>query len=177
MRRFGRSMLWTLAILVALAAWGGARPAHATLATYEIIFHPVTGPAPTGSIQVNLTGCSFCFLPAGNVTYFDVKDPGLPGSPEWTLVDPRTLLTVFVGTSDVLGITYTNGRDTLSPPLLPTLDRLNLAGVGGITDVYAITTNFLIPLGAGTYELRPVPEAPLGAAWLASRRRGGAPAR
>jgi hypothetical protein len=180
MKRFGRSILCTVAIVMALTAWGGARPAHASLVMYEIIFHPVLGPAPTGFIQVNVT-CTVCFLPASAVTFFDVKDPGLSGSPEWTLVDPRTAFTVFVGPSDVLGITYVNGHDTLSPPLVPTLDRLNMAGVGGITDVYSITTNLFGPLGAGSYELHPVPEAPLGAAsmalaglaaaWLALRRR------
>jgi hypothetical protein len=179
MRRFGRSMLWTLAILLALTAWGGARPAHATLVTYAIIFHPVLGPAPTGFITVNNT-CTFpiCVLGAGSVPFFDVKDPGLPGAPEWTLADPRTSLSVVVSPSNLLAINYINGQDTIPPPAVPTSDRLNLTGP---IDLYSIFTSSFSPLGAGTYELRPVPEAPpgatslvlaaLGAAWLASRRR------
>ena len=179
MQRFGRSILWTLAILVALTAWGGARPAHATLESYEIIFHPVTGPAPTGFITVNVTPCIFCILPASDVTFFDVTDPGLSGSPEWTLTDPRVLLDVVVVGSNVVGINYTLGHDTTPPPAVPTGDFLTLTG---LIDTYSIFPSGPgLPLGLGTYTLLPVPEAPLGtasmalaalaAAWLASRRR------
>ncbi|HYB73594.1 MAG TPA: hypothetical protein VED18_09490 [Candidatus Sulfotelmatobacter sp.] len=181
MQRFGRSMLWTLAILVALTAWGGTRPAHATLASYEIIFHPATGPAPTGFITVNVT-CHLCALPAGSVTFFDVNVPGLSGSPEWTLTDPRVFLDVLVGAINVVGINYTVGHDTTSPPAVPTGDFLTLTGP---IDTYSIFPSGPgLPLGLGTYTLLPVPEAPLGtasmalaalaAAWLASRRRGRA---
>jgi hypothetical protein len=181
MRRFGRSMLCTLAILLALTAWEGARPAHATPVMYAIIFHPVVGPAPTGFIQLNVT-CTSCTILSPSVTFFDVKDPGLLGSPEWTLADTTSVFgPAIVGPSNVTGITYA-GLDNISPPAVPTFDGLTL---GPILHTYSVSG--FHAFGAGTYELLPVPEAPFGAAsmalaavaaaGLASRRRRRAPAR
>jgi len=143
-----------LVVTVVLAL--GARPAAATIETYNIIFTPASGPAPSGSITLNVT-CASCSLP---VTSFDITDtPAI----EWTPADAGGLTATVSGGV----VTSLNGslgvKDTASPPTAPSNVYLGFALSG------ANTYNLSGPPPApenGTYQLQLAAPEPVSSGLL-----------
>ena len=99
-------------LVVTLILALGAVPAAATIETYNIIFTPVSGPAPSGSITLNVT-CTSCSLA---VPIFDITDTS---AIEWTPADFGAL-TATVNGGVVTSLNGSLGvKDTASPPTTP----------------------------------------------------------
>jgi hypothetical protein len=134
-------------------------PAAATLETYNIIFTPSNGPAPSGSFTVNVT-CSSCTLTT--VSTFDIID----APAEWTPPDPSFFTLTVNGSGLVTSLAVSGMLDSL-PPGHPTVHDLFLSfGPGNAYHIAGSdsTINPVPPGANGTYELVQVAAVPESAA-------------
>ena len=156
-RKLSRAM--GVIILGSLLLLPMVTPAAATVETFNIIFTPNQGPAPSGSLTVNVT-CSSCTLFTGSVVTFDFRDTPA----EWTPPDPSFFTLTINGSGLVTSLDSSGILDSL-PPGHPTVHDLFLGfGPGNAYHIAGSDSTINpppIPPGAnGTYELVQVATVP-----------------